>query len=132
MTYPLDPSIVFGFVGNDVENRRVIAVYSPDRPDLKLLKVTSTNPTMIAVSTRPMPADEAKQMKIDGQATLIEVTLKPTGHLGSFAEEVMVETDHPQKSSEGRRSATAAASSSRSWTGIGPRSTSPSRRSRPT
>jgi hypothetical protein len=98
LTYPPDPSIGFGPVGNEVENRRAIAIYSIDRPDLKVLKITSTNPELIAVATRPMEPDEAKKIGVPAKAISIEVTLKPTSHLGAFAEEVRVETDHPQKS----------------------------------
>ena len=97
LTIPADPTVVFGHVGNDVENRRNIAIYSPDRPDMILTKVTSTNPALLSVSTKPMDPEESAKHKI-GKATLIEVTLKPSGHLGAFNEELLIETDHPQKS----------------------------------
>ena len=96
-TLPADPSIGFGSVGNEMENMRRIALFSADRPDLKLTKVTSTNPALIAVIARPMTPEEAKAISVE-KAYAIEVTQKPTGNLGAFAEEVLIETDHPLKS----------------------------------
>jgi len=95
-TYPLDPSIGFGVIGNDQQVTRKLALFSGDRPDLKILSATSTNPAMIEVKTRPLTPEEARFAKLESGYN-VDVTLKPTGILGAFAEEVVIETDHPVK-----------------------------------
>lgn len=53
MTIPSDPSMSFGAVGNELAIVRRISLFSADRPDVKVTKVTSTNPDLVAVSSRP-------------------------------------------------------------------------------
>jgi hypothetical protein len=96
-TLPADPSISYGPVSNELENTRRIFLFSADRPDLQVTKLTSTNPALIAVTSRPLTPEEAKAANTE-KGHQIEVTLKPTSILGAFNEEVLVETDHPQKS----------------------------------
>lgn len=94
---PGDSTITFGPVSNDMENTRRIAIFSADRPELKLVKITSTNPDLIAVNPRPLTSDEATAIKAE-KGYHLDIILKPTSNLGTFAEEILIETDHPQKS----------------------------------
>jgi hypothetical protein len=96
-TVPSDPSISFGPISNELESTRKIALFSADRPDLILTKVTSTNPALVAVTPRSLTPEEAKEAKAE-KGYMLDVTVKPTSNLGAFAEEVLVQTDHPQKS----------------------------------
>jgi Protein of unknown function (DUF1573) len=96
-TSPSDASVNFGAVGNEGENTRRVAIFSQDRPDLILKKLTSTNPALIEATPRPFTPEEAKTFGAP-KGYVIEIKLKPTSNLGAFAEEVLVETDHPQKS----------------------------------
>lgn len=95
-TVPADPSLNFMTVSNDEPSVRKIALYSAGRPDLKLTKMVSSNPEMLSVASRPLDEDELKMIKSE-KGFAIEVTLKPTTKLGEFAEEVLIETDHPLK-----------------------------------
>jgi hypothetical protein len=97
VTMPPDPSFSFGVVSNDKPVTRKIVLYSADRPDMKLTRLTTSNPALLGVEPRPLTPEEAKQFKVDSTGYWIEVTLKPSTHLGAFAEEVLVETDHPLK-----------------------------------
>jgi hypothetical protein len=96
-TVPGDPSLSLGAVSNEESTRRRIALFSADRPDLKILRVASSNPDLVVAEARPMTPEEAKGMKAE-KGYAIEVTVKPSPNLGEFAEEILVETDHPQKS----------------------------------
>ena len=96
VTMPADPSFTYGVVNGDKPTMRKIALYSADRPDLKLVRMTSSNPDLLALESRPITPEEATTYKLQA-GYWIEVTLKPSTHLGAFAEEVLVETDHPMK-----------------------------------
>ena len=95
-TVPGDPSISYGPVSNEEPLARKVALYSADRPDLKLTRLTSSNPALLGVEARDLNSEESKMFKVE-KGYVIEVTLKPSTHLGAFAEEVLVETDHPMK-----------------------------------
>ena len=97
LTVPPDPSMGFGIVSNEDEVSRKIALYSVDRPDLQVLKVTSSNPSLLDAIARPMTPEEMGPLKVT-KGFAIVVTLKPSSNLGAFAEEILVETDHPMKS----------------------------------
>jgi hypothetical protein len=63
---------------------------------MKLLSAVSSNPAMIGVESRPMTPDEAKALKAE-KGYILDFTLKMVPHLGAFAEDVLVQTDHPMK-----------------------------------
>jgi hypothetical protein len=96
-TGPTGTDISFGVASNELETVRKVDLYSGDRPDFKILNATSTNPALIGVGSRPLTPEEAKVYKTEKGYSL-DITLKPTSNLGAFAEEVLVETDHPHKS----------------------------------
>jgi hypothetical protein len=96
-TLPPDVSINFAAVSNDGPMTRRFALFSADRPDLKITRLLCSNPTLIGVESRAMTADEAAQSHIQ-KGYLIEVTLKSSPKLGSFDEEILIETDHPLRS----------------------------------
>jgi len=95
-TIPGDPSQNLGAVSNEEPTTRRIALYSSDRPDLKITRVASSNTEMVTATSRPLNAEEAARFKVD-KGYAIEVTVNPSPNLGEFSEEVLVETDHPQK-----------------------------------
>ncbi len=88
--------IQFPRVSNEEPHKARIAVYSQERPDLKVTKVTSSKPGLIVAEAKPMTADEAKQLKIE-KGYLVSVELKPGMPLGNFHEELVVHTDHPKQ-----------------------------------
>jgi hypothetical protein len=94
---PPDKTVAFGPVGNEEPTMRKVAVFSNDRPDLKLTKLTSTNPALIEATPRAFTPEEAKGYQVE-KGYIIDITLKPSSHLGAFAEELLIETDHPQGS----------------------------------
>jgi hypothetical protein len=93
---PAEGAINFQTVSNDESYKRNLAIYSGDRPDMQLTSVVSSNPGLIGVESRPMTADEAKSLKVE-KGFVLEITLKMVPHLGAFAEDVFVQTDHPMK-----------------------------------
>ena len=96
-TVPADPSISFGVVSNEDEVVRRVALFSEDRPETKVLKVTASNPALIGAEAIELTPEQAKSLGVQ-RAYAIEVKLKPSSNLGAFAEEVAIETDHPSRS----------------------------------
>jgi hypothetical protein len=93
--YP-DATVSFLEISNDEpDHRRAVAILSPDRPDLKITKLETSRPEILATD-EPLPADDCKQLKVTaGRRVLLNV--KSGMPLGSFREEVVVHTDHPRQ-----------------------------------
>jgi len=96
VTIPPDRSISFQTVNNDEPHTVSAFVTSSDYPDLKVIRAISSNPSLLGVETRAPTPEEAERFKIE-KGVAIEVTLKATPILGAFAEEVVLETDHPRQ-----------------------------------
>lgn len=96
MTVPSDPAINFQSVSNDSPHTYQLAVFSADRPELKITRMVTSNPALLAVESRPLTKEECEGFKVSAGHS-ITLTLKPTPNLGSFAEELLLETDHPQR-----------------------------------
>lgn len=78
--------------------RATVAIVSPDRPDLKLTKIASSRPGVIVAAARPMTPEELLRRKVkSGYDVTVEV--KPGLPPGRFSEELIIETDHPDRPS---------------------------------
>jgi hypothetical protein len=71
------------------------ALYSVDRPDFKITKITSSKPELIVGEVKSITKDELKQMKIE-KGHRVDVNVKSGLPLGDFREELIVTTDHPK------------------------------------
>jgi len=95
--YPPTPTIHFPMISNDEEDHEyTIALSSPDKPDLKITKLTSSKPDLVLVDQQPLTEKECKELKIDS-GYRVTVNVKGGLPLGAFREEVVIGTDHPQK-----------------------------------
>lgn len=88
--------IQFPRMSNEESHFAKFAVYSQERPDLKVKKVLSSKPNLIVGVPKPMTPEEAKAIKVE-KGTMITVEVKPGMPLGSFHEELVVQTDHPKE-----------------------------------
>jgi len=93
---PGDSSVSFQTVSNDEDVIRKVALYSKDRPAMKITQVTSSNPALLEVHSQPMTDAEAAQFKVEA-GQVVDVKLKASAKLGSFNEEILIRTDHPEK-----------------------------------
>ncbi len=88
--------IQFPRISNEETYHSPFAVYSQERPGLKLLKVTSSKPDLIVATYRELKDEEKKQLKAP-RGYMVDVQVKPGMPLGNFHEELIVETDHPKQ-----------------------------------
>lgn len=94
MTLPGDPVIDMMSVSNDKEHDYYIVLWSPDRPETKVTKLSTARPDMFDLSQEPLGDTEKKQLKVEN-GVKIKITAKPVANLGPFNEEIVIRTDHP-------------------------------------
>jgi len=88
--------MTFGSISNEEPHKARVAVFSPDRPEMKITSVATSRPALIVTKLEPMTAEDCKQLKTKA-GYRIEVEIKPGMPLGQFHEELVVQTDHPQR-----------------------------------
>jgi uncharacterized cupredoxin-like copper-binding protein len=90
-----DMKIEFQTVGNDRAHSNKIGVSSFDRPETKITGVRA-NADLFTTEVAPMTAEECKQMKVEHGSKVV-ITVKPGAPIGPFLEELLIQTDHPNK-----------------------------------
>jgi hypothetical protein len=85
----------FGTFSNEVPRHTTFAVYSKERPDVKVTKIVSSKPDLIVGEAKPMTREQAAPLKVE-KGYIVTVTVKPGMPLGTFHEQLMVQTDHPK------------------------------------
>ncbi len=96
VVYP-DPTITFLEVSTDEETHRgTVAIFSPDRPDLKLTSVTSSKPGIVVADWKPLTTEECATLKVKA-GFMVTVNVNRGLALGAFHEELTVTTDHPKQ-----------------------------------
>jgi hypothetical protein len=97
VTYPPESTINYLEISNDQDDHHSsILLFSPDRPDIQITKLTSSRPDQVVVTEGPMSAEDCKEMKVE-KGRRITINVKGLMPLGYFREEVVVKTDHPKK-----------------------------------
>lgn len=96
VTYPPEKVVMFTSISNEVDNSARVAMFSPDRPDLKIIKVTTTKPGF--VTGEPAPMNEVDRMYLKTKSGFrINIHVKPGMPLGQFNEILTIHTDHPKQ-----------------------------------
>jgi hypothetical protein len=86
-----------GTISNDEPKTTSIALFSPEKPDFKLTKITTSKPDLIAVKPIPLKPEESAQFKTKGGYRL-DIQFKPGMGQGNFRDQLVIETDHPDQS----------------------------------
>jgi len=73
-----------------------VAIYSEDRPDMKITKILSSKPGLLVADVTPMTEDDLTKLKLKG-GLRVHVNVKPGFPIGTMREEVVLQTDHPQR-----------------------------------
>ena len=95
---PLDSNVVNLLdIGNDdASHFTKLGIFSKDRPETKIVKVTTSAPKHIVCSWAPVKTEELKSMHLEACEQLL-IELKTDLPLGPFRHEVVVTTDHPKQ-----------------------------------
>jgi hypothetical protein len=102
MPPPQENVIMVGNVSSDSPGLATMALYSPDRPAMKLTKLTTSRPELIVPKSIPMTADQIQNLNSSATAPAkggyrLDVEFLPGMPLGNFREELIIETDHPEQ-----------------------------------
>ncbi len=93
---PHEGVLALGDIPTDKVREISIAVYSPEHPELKIKKLTTSKPNLIVAKPVPMTPKELESLKAKG-GFRVNLEFKPGMALGTFREELIVETDHPDQ-----------------------------------
>jgi hypothetical protein len=97
MVFPADETINYLEISTDEEDHTGRAgVYTIDRDDFEITKITTSKPGVILVEKEPMNKTEADHFQAK-KGYRLTVNVKSGMPLGSFREEVVVQTNHPQQ-----------------------------------
>jgi hypothetical protein len=91
-----DEMMNFGSVSNEEMHAAAVAIFSMDRPETKITKLTTSRPNFLVATPKPLAPEECKQLKVNS-GFRAAVEMKPGMPLGRFHEELVIETDHPLK-----------------------------------
>jgi hypothetical protein len=94
---PSEEVIQMGSISNDETKIFRVAIFAPDRPELKLTKISTSRPDLLFAQPAPLTPDECESLKIKAGYRL-NLEIKPGTALGTFRDEVVVQTDHPLQS----------------------------------
>jgi Protein of unknown function (DUF1573) len=96
-TYPPSGFIDYAVITNDVDDNELpIAVFSKDRPDLKILGYKSSKPKDITAKWAPLAKEELEGLKVEN-GLAVRVNVKGNLPIGDFREEIVLTTDHPKQ-----------------------------------
>jgi hypothetical protein len=88
--------VTFGSISNEEPHLSRVAVFSPDRPEMKVTSVATSRPALIVAKVESLTAEDCKQLQTKA-GYKITVEVKPGMPLGQFHDELVVQTDHPQR-----------------------------------
>jgi hypothetical protein len=91
---PAENVITIGQIANDSSTFFTLAIFSPERPDLKILKVAPSKADLIVPTIVPLTTEELAQLNTKG-GYRVNFEIKPGMPLGAMREELLIETDHP-------------------------------------
>lgn len=84
----------FEVTTDEPEHMLSFAIFSPDRPELKVTKLHTSKPNLIVADDVAMPEDLCKQVNVKA-GRQINVKVLRGLPLGVFLEELVIGTDHP-------------------------------------
>jgi hypothetical protein len=87
--------IFFSNATNEESHTQSLAVYSYDRPELKVFSVRTSDPERFDVEVKPLDEEKRKSLDLRQGGHEVAITLKPVPVLGGFQAELTIETDHP-------------------------------------
>jgi hypothetical protein len=94
VVFPQD-MIRFDGISNEESNTRRIGVFSHDRPATKITKLSTTRPELLVTKLSAFDEQDRKQLNVKSGGYRVDVELKPGMPVGTYQDELVIETDHP-------------------------------------
>ena len=94
VVYPPE-MIVLNAMSNEETTKSTVAVFSMDRPETKVTKLSTSRPALIIAKQTPLTDDDRKHLHVKTGGQRIDIEIKPGMPLGRFQDELVIETDHP-------------------------------------
>jgi hypothetical protein len=82
-------------VSTEEPAKATVAVFSMDRPETKVTKITTSQPSMMTATHKPLTDEDRKHLNVPTGGERIDLEIKPGLPLGRFHDEMIIETDHP-------------------------------------
>ncbi len=93
---PHEGVILVGDVATDKLQEVSLALFSPEHPELKIKKLSTSKPNLIIPTPVALTPKELQSLKAKA-GYKIKLEFKPGMALGTFREELIIETDHPDQ-----------------------------------
>jgi hypothetical protein len=93
VVYPEDRSVDFGEIASIETKTRSVLVSSPDRPETKILSVTTNRPEFLKLSSTAESEKELQSVNLK-TGYRIDIETIPTKKLGLFTADVIIKTDN--------------------------------------
>ena len=93
---PHEGVVTIGDINNDKVSDFSLAVYSPEHPELKIKNLITSKPKLITATPVNLSPKELEGVQAKA-GYKVNLQFKPGMPLGSFREELIVETDHPDQ-----------------------------------
>ncbi|HMF36051.1 MAG TPA: DUF1573 domain-containing protein [Isosphaeraceae bacterium] len=93
---PHEGVLMVGDISNDKVKEMSLAVYSPEHPELNIKKISTSMPNLIVARPVPFTPKDLENLEAKG-GYRVNLEFKPGMALGTFREELIVETDHPEQ-----------------------------------
>jgi hypothetical protein len=87
--------ITLNGISNEETTKARVAVYSMDRPETKIKKLSTSRPALITATHHPMLESDRVQLKVKSGGYRVDLEVKPGMPMGPFSDELVIETDHP-------------------------------------
>jgi hypothetical protein len=93
---PQEGVVNVGNLSTDETKSIALAVYSPEQPNMKLTNIVTSKPDVIVTKPIPLKPDDLAKLQAKGGYRL-NIDFKPGMPLGTFREELIIETDNPDQ-----------------------------------
>jgi hypothetical protein len=94
VVYPPE-MVVLNDLSNEDTTKATLAVFSMDRPETKVTKMTVSRPTLMSVKQTALTDVDRKHLRVVAGGYRLDLEVKPGMPQGRFQDELIIETDHP-------------------------------------
>jgi hypothetical protein len=95
--YPPGNALPLTNISNEESHRSQLALWSPDRPEVKILSLKASKPDWFNLNQFPLTDEDREHLKVPRGGFRVELETKLGIPLGDLNEKLVIETDHPKQ-----------------------------------